>query len=68
MPAPQQQLGQHGADPGHEHVGLGIPWVALGAEEIHGATSGQQRYPPFDQLVEGTVEDRKRAVKLAEPV
>src|SRR5437773_3654921 len=37
-----------------QHIFLGIPWVALGAEKANGGVAAGQRCPPFDELVKGT--------------
>ena len=52
MHAGEQPLRQHRARYRHQHVGLRVPGVALGAEEFHRATGPELGRRPFDQLVE----------------
>lgn len=63
----EQQQGADAAEQGEQHVGLGIPDVALGAEECFGGFSAELCDPPFDQFVEGTDREANAAHEEGEP-
>lgn len=54
MPTREQQECGDGADQRGEHIGLGIPGIALGAEKLVGPLAKGQGRPPLDELIEGT--------------
>src|SRR5829696_4308871 len=49
----EEDLCRERADQGEEHVPLGVPDVALGAEEVCRGRAADHGGPPFDELVEG---------------
>lgn len=51
QPGEQQQCTQ-GSDQGEKHVRLGVPGIALRAEELDRPLSGREGHPPLDQLIE----------------
>ena len=65
--AREHEQRERGADQAEEHVPLGVPGVALGAEERLRGLPVEERAPPLDELVAGRERQAHRGRQHREP-
>lgn len=68
MSAGQKEQTDTSSDQSKQHIGLGVPDIALGAEKCFRSFVRQQGNPPFDQLVKSADGQADTEDKKVEPL